>query len=81
MQPALFFRRHFIVIFPSFHIFYIKIPGLWEHEFYGKSLGAIDVGNGKHVHFIKDFTKEEDNHKHEFQAATLIDSPIDFKCK
>lgn len=25
--------------------------------------------------------KEEDNHKHEFQAATLIDSPIDFECK
>lgn len=34
----------------------------------------------KHVHFIKDFT-EEDNHKHEFQAATLIDSPTDFKYK
>lgn len=33
----------------------------------------------KHVHFIKDFTKEEDGHKHLFQAATLIDSPIDFK--
>ena len=35
----------------------------------------------KHVHFIKDFTEEEDNHKHEFQAATLIDSPTDFKYK
>lgn len=51
------------------------------HEFHGKTSGAIDVGNGKHVHFIKDFTKEADEHKHEFQAATLIDSPIDFKCK
>lgn len=51
------------------------------HEFCGKTSGAIEVGNGKHVHFIKDFTEEEDNHKHEFQAATLIDSPIDFKCK
>lgn len=51
------------------------------HEFYGKTSGAIDVGNGKHVHFIKDFTEEEDNHRHEFQAATHIDSPIDFECK
>ncbi|MCF2668349.1 YmaF family protein [Faecalicatena contorta] len=51
------------------------------HEFCGKTTGAIDVGNGKHVHFIKDCTEEEDNHKHEFQAATLIDSPTDFKCK
>lgn len=51
------------------------------HEFYGKSSGAIDVGNGKHVHFIKAFTEEQDGHKHEFQAATLIESPTDFKCK
>lgn len=51
------------------------------HEFCGKTSGAIEVGGGKHVHFIKDFTREEDGHKHEFQAATLIDSPIDFKCR
>ena len=51
------------------------------HEFWDKTTGAIDVGNGKHVHFLKDFTEEEDKHKHEFQFATLIDSPIDFKCK
>lgn len=51
------------------------------HEFCGKTGGAIDVGNGKHVHFIKDFTEEKDNHMHKFQAAALIDSPIDFKCK
>lgn len=50
------------------------------HEFCGKTSGAIDVGGGKHVHFIKGFTEEEDGHKHEFQAATLIDSPTDFKC-
>lgn len=49
------------------------------HEFYGKTSGAIDVGNGKHVHFLKDRTGEADGHKHEFQAATLIDSPTDFK--
>lgn len=51
------------------------------HEFCGKTSGAIDVGNGKHVHFLKAYTGEEDGHKHEFQVATLIDSPTDFKCK
>ncbi|MDO5382077.1 MAG: YmaF family protein [Eubacteriales bacterium] len=51
------------------------------HEFCGKTGGAIDVGNGKHVHFIKDSTEPEDNHRHDFQATTLIDIPIDFKCK
>lgn len=51
------------------------------HEFHGKTSGAIEVGNGKHVHFIKDFTEETDQHRHEFQAATLIDSPTDCKCK
>ena len=51
------------------------------HEFYGKTSDAIGVGNGKHVHFIKDFTTPEARHKLEFQAATLIDSPTDFKHK
>lgn len=51
------------------------------HEFCGKTGGAIDVGGGKHVHFLKDHTQEEDNHKHDFQAATLIESPTDFKCR
>lgn len=37
--------------------------------------------NKKHVHFIIDFTEEQDNHKHEFQAAALIDSPTDFQCE
>ena len=51
------------------------------HEFCGKTSGAIEVGNGKHVHFISDISEEADEHQHEFQAATLIDSPIDFKCR
>lgn len=51
------------------------------HNFCGKTGCAIDVGNGKHVHFINDCTEERDDHKHEFQAATLIESPTDFKCK
>lgn len=49
------------------------------HEFCGRTSQAIEVGNGKHVHFIKEVTEKEDGHKHRFQAATLIDSPIDFK--
>lgn len=51
------------------------------HEFCGKTSGVIEVGNGKHVHFIRDFTEKADEHKHEFQATTLIDSPTDFKRK
>lgn len=51
------------------------------HEFCGKTCGAVDVGNSKDVYFLKDFIKEEDCHKHEFQFATLIESPTDFKCK
>lgn len=51
------------------------------HEFCGRTGLAIEVGNGKHVHFIKDETQEEDGHVHKFQAATLIDSPIDFEYK
>ncbi|MGN0271146.1 MAG: YmaF family protein [Lachnospiraceae bacterium] len=38
-----------------------------------------DCEKQKHVHFLKDFTEEEDGHKHKFQVASLIDSPIDFK--
>ena len=49
------------------------------HEFCGKSSPAINVGNGKHVHFIKACTEEEDGHKHQFQVATLIESPTDFE--
>lgn len=51
------------------------------HEFCGKSSGAIDVGNGKHVHFASAFTDEADGHTHAFQAASLINSPLDFECE
>lgn len=49
------------------------------HEFCGKSSTAIDVGNGKHVHFAKACTDTEDGHKHQFQVASLIESPTDFR--
>lgn len=32
-----------------------------------------------HYHEVKDRTGKADGHKHEFQAATLIDSPTDHK--
>lgn len=35
----------------------------------------------KKINFTLTFTEKEDGHKHEFQAATLIDSPTDFKYK
>lgn len=50
------------------------------HEFCGESSPAIDVGNGKHVHFASAFTECEDKHRHRFQVASLIESPTDFKC-
>lgn len=49
------------------------------HEFKGQTGPAYEVGEGKHVHYIKDFTQERDGHKHRFQAATFIDSPLEFK--
>lgn len=50
------------------------------HEFCGTSSLAIEVGNGKHVHFASAWTEEEDGHRHRFQVASLIESPLDFEC-
>ena len=48
-----------------------------QHEYCGKTGGAVDVGNGKHVHYINDTTEREDGHRHQFQASTAIHSPTD----
>ena len=37
---------------------------------------AIRVGDGKHVHFVKGETTMDDGHDHDFQFATLIESPL-----
>lgn len=37
---------------------------------------AINVGNGKHVHFVKGTTTLNDGHFHEFAFTTLIDAPL-----
>ncbi|MGE5606776.1 MAG: YmaF family protein [Bacteroidota bacterium] len=36
---------------------------------------AIEVGGGKHVHFVKHITTFDDGHFHEFQFAFLIEDP------
>jgi hypothetical protein len=37
---------------------------------------AISVGNGKHVHFVTGQTTLSDGHVHQFNFATLIQSPL-----
>lgn len=37
---------------------------------------AVDVGDNKHVHFVDGETTVDDCHLHEFQFATLIESPL-----
>lgn len=51
-----------------------------SHDFCGKTCPAVEVGNGKHVHYFSDTTESADGHIHRAQAATLIDSPTDFPC-
>lgn len=45
------------------------------HEFCGRTLGAITVGD-RHVHFLQSETTVNDGHRHEFRLATFIDDPI-----
>jgi hypothetical protein len=37
---------------------------------------AINVGNGKHVHFVTGLTTLNDGHRHQFNFATLIQQPL-----
>jgi hypothetical protein len=50
------------------------------HEFKGKTGCAIPVGN-RHVHFIESVTSVDDGHRHDFEAATLIENPIEKEYK
>jgi hypothetical protein len=48
-----------------------------HHHEIGVTTGlAIPVGNGKHVHFVEGTTTLDDGHVHNFQFATLIESPL-----
>ena len=49
-----------------------------HHEVAGETGPAIDVGHGKHVHFATGKTTCNDGHFHDFQFATLIESPLSF---
>lgn len=46
------------------------------HEIGGTSGPAQAVGNGKHIHFVTGTTTLVDGHVHEFQFASLIESPL-----
>lgn len=45
------------------------------HEFWGRTGGAIRVGD-RHVHFLAGVTTVDDGHLHRFRVATLIEDPI-----
>ena len=47
-----------------------------HHEFCGTTGPAIEVGCGRHVHFLKDCTSYDAKHKHEFIVATLLENPV-----
>lgn len=46
------------------------------HEVGARTSLQIDVGGGKHVHFVSENTTFNDNHCHVFTFATLIDKPL-----
>lgn len=46
------------------------------HTFSGRTTGAIEVCDGRHVHYLQSVTSENDEHCHEFRLATLIEDPI-----
>lgn len=50
------------------------------HEFKGRTCGAIKVGD-RHVHFLESVTSINDEHRHKFEFATLIDNPIGDSCQ
>jgi hypothetical protein len=46
------------------------------HEVAVETGPAINVGNCKHVHFVKGNTTLDDGHFHEFAFTTLIEAPL-----
>lgn len=46
------------------------------HEVAVETGPAMDVGHGKHVHFVAGNTTMDDGHFHEFAFTTLIDAPL-----
>jgi hypothetical protein len=59
------------------HAFFENTDFLDHHHEVAAITGQpIDVGGGKHVHFVQFITTLDDGHFHEFQFATLILSPL-----
>lgn len=59
------------------HVFFVNTDFFdHHHELAGETGQDIDVGNGKHVHFATGQTTIDDRHFHDFQFATLINSPL-----
>ena len=51
----------------------------YENHFHvvaDKTGPAIPVGDGRHIHFVQGKTTTNDDHKHKFEVAVLIDNPI-----
>jgi len=46
------------------------------HEIGVETGPAVNVGDGKHVHFVEGRTTINDEHFHNFQFATLIEAPL-----
>lgn len=44
------------------------------HEFSGKTLGAVEIGD-RHIHYIEDSTTKNAGHSHDFLLVTYIDNP------
>lgn len=59
------------------HAFYVNTDFFdHHHEVAGETGPAIEVGNGKHVHFAEGQSTFDDGHFHGFQFATLIENPL-----
>jgi len=59
------------------HVILTNTDFLNHHHEVGIETGpAIDVGNGKHVHFVRGTTTLDDGHVHDLEFATLIQKPL-----
>ena len=59
------------------HIIFTNTDFLDHHHEVGIETGpAINVGNGKHVHFVRGTTTLDDGHVHDIEFATLIQKPL-----
>ncbi len=63
------------------HAILTNTDSFGHHHEVGVETGpAIDVGNGKHVHFVSGETTLDDFHFHQYQFTTLIQNPLIIEC-